>query len=76
MPEPNEHRTEDLAFAAFLRVKGYALVRVEKLQPNRADSKRAWVFALAPEELQALKLAFVTSDLLRFYHEIIALKKL
>ena len=76
MPEPNEHRTEDLAFAAFLRVKGYSLVRVEKLQPNRTDSKRAWVFALAPEELQTLKLTYVNSDLLRFYNEIIGLKKL
>lgn len=76
MPEPNEHRTEDLAFAAFLRVKGFPLVRVEKLNPNRTDSKRAWVFALAPDEEQKVKLAFVTSDLLRFYHEIIALKKL
>ena len=76
LPELNQHQTEDLAFAAFLRVKGYPLIRVEKLQPNRTDSKRAWVFALAPEELQTLKLTFVNSELLRFYHEIIGLKKL
>jgi len=76
LPNSTEHRTEDLAFAAFLRVKGYSLIRVEKLQPNRTDSKRAWVFDLAPDEEQKVKLAFVTSDLLRFYHELIGLKKL
>lgn len=53
MPEPNEHRTEDLAFATFLRVKGQTPIRVEKPQPNRADSKRACVFALTSEDLQA-----------------------
>lgn len=76
LPNSTEHRTEDLAFAAFLRVKGFPLLRVEKLNPNRTDSKRAWVFALAPEELQTLKLTYVNSDLLRFYNEIIGLKKL
>ena len=76
MSELNEHQTEDLAFAAFLRVKGYALIRVEKLQPNRTDSKRRFCFEVPPEALPALKLTFVNSELLRFYHEIIGLKKL
>jgi hypothetical protein len=76
LPNPTEHRTEDLAFAAFLRVKGYPLIRVEKLQPNRTDSKRAFIFELPEAELQALKLAFVNSDLLRFYNELLGLKKL
>lgn len=76
MPEPNEYRTEDLAFAAFLRVRGYPLSRVEKLQPDRADSKRAFYFELPPDKLQELKLAFVNGDLLRFHNELLGLKKL
>ena len=76
MPEQNEYRTEDLAFAAFLRVRGYALSRVEKLNPTERNSKRAFFFDVPQEKLQELKLAFVNSDLLRFYNELLGLKKL
>jgi len=74
--EQNEYRTEDLAFAAFLRVQGYALSRVEKLNPAERNSKRAFFFDVPQEKLQELKLAFVNSNLLRFYNEILGLKKL
>ena len=76
MPEQNEHRTEDLAFAAFLRVKGYTLSRVEKLNPSEPRSKRAFTFNLPLDKLQELKLEFVNSDLLRFYNQLLGLKKL
>ena len=76
MNEHNEYRTEDLAFAAFLRVQGYALSRVEKLNPTERNSKRTFMFDVPPDMLQELKLAFVNSDILRFYNEIISLKKL
>ena len=76
LPNTTEHRTEDLAFAAFLRVKGYPLIRVEKLQPNRTDSKRCFIFEAPTEAMQTLKLEYVNSELLRFYNEIIGLKKL
>ncbi len=76
MNEQNEYRTEDLAFAAFLRVQGYALSRVEKLNPSEPRSKRAFFFDVPQEKLQELKLAFVNSDLLRFYNELLGLKKL
>ena len=76
MNEQNEYKTEDLAFAAFLRVQGYALSRVEKLNPTERNSKRTFYFDVPPDVLQELKLAFVNSDLLRFYNEIIGLKKL
>ena len=76
MPELNEYRTDDLAFAAFLRVKGFILNRVEKIQPNRTDSKRAFTFELPQSQLQELKLEFVNSDVLRFHNEILGLKKL
>ena len=76
MCEQNQYKTDDLAFAAFLRVKGFQLSRVEKIQPNRTDSKRAFYFELPDEQLQALKLEFVNSDVLRFYNHILGLKKL
>ena len=76
MCEPNEYRTDDLAFAAFLRVKGFQLNRVEKIQPNRTDSKRAFYFELPNERLQELKLEFVNSEVLRFYNQLLGLKKL
>ena len=76
MCEPNQYKTDDLAFAAFLRVKGFQLSRVEKIQPNRTDSKRAFYFEVSDEQLQTLKLEFVNSDVLRFYNHILGLKKL
>ena len=76
MNEQNEYRTEDLAFAAFLRVRGYALSRVEKLNPTDRNSKRAFFFDVPQEKLQELKLAFVNSDLLRFHNQLLGLKKL
>ena len=76
MCEQNQYKTDDLAFAAFLRVKGFQLSRVEKIQPNRTDSKRAFYFEVPESQLQALKLEFVNSDVLRFYNHILGLKKL
>ena len=76
MCEPNQYKTDDLAFAAFLRVKGFQLSRVEKIQPNRTDSKRAFYFDVPETRLQELKLEFVNSDVLRFYNHILGLKKL
>lgn len=76
MSEQNEYRTEDLAFAAFLRVRGYALSRVEKLNPTERNSKRAFFFDVPQEKLQELKLEFVNSDLLRFHNQLLGLKKL
>ena len=75
MPEQNKYRTEDLAFAAFLRVKGYQLNRVEKLNPTKQNSKRAFYLDVPQERLQEMKLEFVNSNILRFYNEILSLKK-
>jgi len=75
LPEQNKYRTEDLAFAAFLRVKGYQLNRVEKLNPTKQNSKRAFYLDVPQERLQEMKLEFVNSNILRFYNEILSLKK-
>ncbi len=71
-----EHRTEDLAFAAFLKVKGYELLRAEKVNPADRRSKRIFIFKVPDGEIEELRLNFVKSDFLKFYNEIISLKKL
>ena len=76
MSEPNEYRTDDLAFAAFLRVKGYQLTKVEKLNPTERNSKRTFYFDVPQAKLQELKLEFVNSDILRFHNQLVGLKKL
>ena len=72
----SEHRTEDLAFAAFLKVKGHELLRAEKVNPGDKRSKRIFIFKVPEEEIEGLRLSFVKSDFLKFYHEILNLKKL
>ena len=76
MCKQNQYRTDDLAFAAFLCVQGYALCRVEKLNPTERNSKRAFYFNVPETQLQELRLEFVNSDILRFYNTILGLKKL
>ena len=71
-----EHRTEDLAFAAFLKVKGYELLKAEKVNPADKHSKRIFFFKVPNGEINGLRLNFVNSDFLKFYNEILSLKKL
>ena len=71
-----EHRTEDLAFAAFLKVKGYELLKAEKVNPADKRSKRIFFFKVPNGEIDGLRLNFVNSDFLKFYNEILSLKKL
>ena len=63
--------TDDLALSAYLRLKGYALVRSEKVR-----SKRIFFFDISEDQAAEEKVAFIQSDLLRFYNEIRNLKKL
>ncbi len=71
----DEHRTEDIAFAAFLKVQGYELLRAEMVNPRNLRSKRIFIFKM-PEEIDELRLKFVNSDFLKFYNEISSLKRL
>ncbi len=71
-----EHKTEDLAFAAFLRIKGYELLKAEKVNPANWRSYRFFIFKVPDGEIDELRLNFVNSDFLKFYNEILSLKKL
>ncbi|MFC1569700.1 DUF5659 domain-containing protein [bacterium] len=64
-------KTDDLAFSAYLRMKGIPLVKLENRQ-----SKQIFYFDLTQDALVDEKLNFINSDMLKFYNEIRNLKKL
>ena len=64
-------QTDDLALSAYLRLKGYALVKSEKVR-----SKRFFFFDISEDQAAQEKVAFIQSDLLKFYNEVRNLKKL
>ncbi|NQT23874.1 hypothetical protein HQ585_00810 [candidate division KSB1 bacterium] len=64
-------QTDDLALSAYFRLKGYALVKSEKVH-----LKRHFFFNISEEKAAKEKVTFIQSDLLRFYNEIRNLKKL
>jgi len=64
-------QTDDLALSAYLRLKGYVLVKSEKVR-----SKRIFFFDISEDQAAEEKVTFIQSDLLRFYNEVRNLKKL
>ena len=69
--ENNHLTTDDLAFSAYLRMKGYRLIK-----SNPTKSKRLFTFEIGDENPEALKMQFINSEFLVFYNEIRNLKKL
>jgi hypothetical protein len=68
----NDHIiTDDLAFSAYLRMKGYQLIR-----SDQKKSKNTFVFAAGTEDANSLKVKFINSEFLSFYNELRNLKKL
>ncbi len=63
--------TDDLAFSAFLKMKGYLLIKRQ-----RKLSKSTFIFNVGSENSETLKMQFVNSDFLNFYNELRNLKKL
>jgi len=62
--------TDDLAFSAFLKRKGYQLVR-----SDRRKSKTLFTFDI-DGDADALKVEFINSEFVRFYNELRNLKKM
>jgi hypothetical protein len=63
--------TDDLAFSAYLKMKGYHLIK-----SDQKKSKRIFVFAVGAEDENSLKVEFINSEFLSFYNELRNLKKL
>ena len=67
----NQIISDDLAFSAFLRMKGYQLI---KLDQNK--SKSNFTFEIGNEDAHGLKMSFINSRFLTYYNELRNLKKL
>ena len=67
----NHISTDDLAFSAYLRMKGHRLIR-----SNPQKSKAIFTFDVAACDGEQLKLEFINSEFLSYYNEIRNLKKL
>ena len=71
--EINKNRitTDDLAFSAYLKTKGYHLIK-----SNQKKSKSTFIFEIGTEDASSLKVQFINSEFLSFYNELRNLKKL
>jgi hypothetical protein len=67
----NHITTDDLAFSAYLKMKGYHLIK-----SNQKKSKSTFVFDIGAEEANSLKVEFINSEFSSFYNELRSLKKL
>ena len=64
-------QTDDLAFSAYLRMKGYQLIKMEVMR-----SKHYFYFDLPEKFIAKEKIEFINSNSLKFHNEIRNLKKL
>ena len=69
--ENHQLTTDDLAFSAYLKIKGFNLV---KSNQNRA--KQTFTFEIGNDDAHILKLEFINSSFLSYYNELRNLKKL
>jgi hypothetical protein len=67
----NQITTDDLAFSAYLKMRGYQLIK-----SNSARSKKSFVFLIQQDKAEALKIEFINSEFLNFYNEIRNMKKI
>ena len=67
----NHITSDDLALAAFLKMKGYRLIEF-----NQNKSKILFTFDLGETDLHQIKTDFVNSEFLTFYNELRNLKKI
>jgi hypothetical protein len=64
--------TDDLAFSAYLKTKGYRLIK-----SNRQNSRNIFSFEVKSKQDEGLlMMEFINSDFLKYYNELRSLKKL
>ena len=66
----NQITTDDLAFSAYLKMKGYHLIK-----SDQKKSKSTFTFDVKGD-IEELKVEFINSEFLSFYNELRNLKKL
>lgn len=70
----NHINTDDLAFSAYLKMKGYPLSKSNKI---KSKGKSTFTFAIEDkDDIGVLEMEFINSDFLVYYNEIRNLKKL
>ncbi len=63
--------TDDLAFSAYLKMKGHSLTNL-----NQIKSKSIFSFDIGEQDGNRLLIDFINSEFSTFYHELRNLKKL
>lgn len=66
----NHITTDDLAFSAYLKMKGYHLIK-----SDQKKSKSTFTFEV-DEDIDQLKVKFINSEFVQFYNELRNLKKM
>ena len=66
----NQITTDDLAFSAYLKMKGYPLIKSDQKR-----SKSTFTFEV-DENINQLKVEFINSEFVQFYNELRNLKKM
>ena len=66
----NHITTDDLAFSAYLRIKGYPLIK-----SDQRKSKSTFTFEV-DGDIDQLKVEFINSQFVQFYNELRNLKKM
>ena len=69
--ETNQITTDDLAFSAYLKMKGFRLIKSDR----KGTSKRTFTFEVK-EDPDHLKVDFINSECVQFYNELRNLKKM
>ena len=67
----NHITTDDLAFSAWLKMRGYQLIK-----SNSNRTKKSFVFKIDNSQTEALKIEFINSEFLNFYNELRNMKKI
>ena len=66
----NQIITDDLAFSAYLKMRGYQLIK-----SDQKKSKSTFTFEV-DEDVDELKVEFINSQFVQFYNELRNLKKM
>lgn len=63
--------TDDLAFSAYLKMRGHQLIKSHNIK-----SKKTFVFRIEQSDADSLKIEFINSEFLNYYNEIRNMKKI